>query len=198
MIKKMSLFLAKEVAINNERNDNQEIYAYGFEILINSLVSIILVLIIGLLKHDILNALIYLVVYCSIRICAGGYHANNNFTCILIFVLAYMFSFICVQMFNEPIVAFVIICMVVCIVALLAPVDTPENPILTCERKVLKKKATIRTVLVSILIFSNIIFELNLEISGSYAALTYLGIVLLAGEFKNRRYKDEKSKKEIV
>lgn len=101
-------------------------------------------------------------------------------------------------MFNEPIVAFVIICMVVCIVALLAPVDTPENPILTCERKVLKKKAIIRTVLVSILIFSNIIFELNLEISGSYAALTYLGIVLLAGEFKNRRYKDEKSKKEIV
>lgn len=198
MIKKISLFLAKEVALNDETNDNQEIYAYGFEIVINSLISIILVLIIGLLKHDVLNALIYLVVYCSIRICAGGYHANNNFTCILIFVLAYMFSFVCVQIFTEPIVAFTIICMVFCVVCFLAPVDTPENPILPCERKVLKKKAIIRTVLVSILILSNIVFELKLKISGSYAALSYIGIVLLAGELKNRRYKHEKNKKENI
>ena len=52
MIKRISMLLAQKIVLENNEKDNEDIYAYGLEIIINSLISIISVLAIGILQHN--------------------------------------------------------------------------------------------------------------------------------------------------
>lgn len=78
MIKRISMLLAQKIVLENNEKDNEDIYAYGLEIIINSLISIISVLAIGILQHNFWYTVIYLTTYCSIRLYAGGYHEYSN------------------------------------------------------------------------------------------------------------------------
>lgn len=185
MIKRISMLLAQKIVLENNEKDNEDIYAYGLEIIINSLISIISVLAIGILQHNFWYTVIYLTTYCSIRLYAGGYHAKNNFYCILIFVLAYMCSPIWNVLYCKFVTAFITLCIINLVVISWAPVDSLQNPILDSERLLLKKKAIGLTVIVSVLILCNVILRFSSHISGASVALTYIGIVVAVGKLKD-------------
>lgn len=50
------MLLAQKIVLENNEKDNEDIYAYGLEIIINSLISIISVLAIGILQHNSLTS----------------------------------------------------------------------------------------------------------------------------------------------
>lgn len=60
------------------------IYKYGFRILIDVVVDSAVLLLIGILLHQTLKCLIFMIVFSSVRMYSGGYHARTKPRCIMI------------------------------------------------------------------------------------------------------------------
>lgn len=71
-----------------------EVYRYGFEITISSLLNIILVLCCGLIIGDMLASVVYLFVFIFLRLFAGGYHATSYLRCNTVMVVAFLLTYV--------------------------------------------------------------------------------------------------------
>ena len=69
--------------------ENKEICSYGLEIFISTMISVCMVLFISIICSKLLEGIIYLIFYCSLRTYAGGYHAKSHRSCILTFIGMY-------------------------------------------------------------------------------------------------------------
>lgn len=65
--------------------DMVDIYKYGVEITISSIIGFILILIIGLIFKSLIQALIFYIIFIILRSFTGGYHASSYLKCNLIF-----------------------------------------------------------------------------------------------------------------
>ena len=74
----VSLFLCKKKVVKQEE---LEVYQYGFEVIFSTIVGIMLTLIVGLLYHKIWLSLLYNAIFSLLRQKTGGYHANTYLTC---------------------------------------------------------------------------------------------------------------------
>lgn len=70
--------LLKEGIISSEQ---EEIYIYGFELILSFLTCTTIILLIGLILGEIVNTLIFLLLFILIRRCAGGFHAKTHLQC---------------------------------------------------------------------------------------------------------------------
>lgn len=86
MITKLSHIIAdffiREKIISEEE---REIYEYGFELSISSVVGIIIVLAIGLISGKFWESIVFYIVFCFTRLFTGGFHAPNHLLCKLTF-----------------------------------------------------------------------------------------------------------------
>ena len=71
--------------------EQQSIYAYLFDYLIESLLYDIIVLIFGLLVHRFGITICYLLVTIPIRHFAGGFHANTRLGCTLLSYVRFLY-----------------------------------------------------------------------------------------------------------
>lgn len=119
--------------------DKFEIYKYGFELLISSLIGISLILIIGYLSNTFFDSLVFLVCFILLRQCTGGYHSKTYLSCNLSFITVYLI-FIYYRnyiMFSyEGLIISVIISLL--IIFLLAPMEH-KNKKMNKEKKTLHK-----------------------------------------------------------
>lgn len=60
------------------------IYVYGFQLLYSTIISITTMLLIALFTGYLLEGLIYLFIFISLRMTANGYHAKTYFRCFLL------------------------------------------------------------------------------------------------------------------
>lgn len=72
------------------RQEDRDIYVYGYQIIISSMFGIILVCILGVLLKSLPESLIFLVVFITTRQFYGGYHANTFFKCCVLFIFSYL------------------------------------------------------------------------------------------------------------
>lgn len=94
--KKITSFLYANNAIEKE---DIEIYNYTFETIIAFFINIFFILIIGWILDRFVCTTIFLLFYCPIRQFSGGYHAENYKSCLLIFILIYIFNYIILEKF---------------------------------------------------------------------------------------------------
>lgn len=80
-------FLCRKGVIKEE---DKELYIYGYQLLISSFIGIVLTLILGIVFRKPLETILYLVIFISTRQRCGGYHANHFLTCIISFLSAYL------------------------------------------------------------------------------------------------------------
>lgn len=73
------------------RENQKNTCRYGMELFIAMMVNFTIVLIVGLALGMIKEVLIYLFAWGSLRLFAGGRHASNHRSCIMIFTLAMLF-----------------------------------------------------------------------------------------------------------
>lgn len=74
-----------------------EVYRYGFELLVSTLVNVFVLIIIGIVTNSELQAVMYCIGFVVLRMFAGGYHATTHLRCILIFNS----SFLIVVIFDK-------------------------------------------------------------------------------------------------
>lgn len=86
MIAKLShiiadFFIRQKVVPEEQR----EVYEYGFELSISSVIGILIVLAIGFISRRFWESVVFYMVFCFTRLFTGGYHAPNHLLCKIIF-----------------------------------------------------------------------------------------------------------------
>lgn len=86
MIAKLSriiadFFICQKVVPEEQR----DIYEYGFELSISSVIGILIVLTIGLISGRFWESVVFYIVFCFTRLFTGGYHAPNHLLCKITF-----------------------------------------------------------------------------------------------------------------
>lgn len=95
----MIKYISKNIILNfiykncNLPTDMKEVYQYGIEITISSILNISLIIIISLLLGDIVSGIIFLMFFIPLRTYCGGYHATSYLRCNIVFSITYAMVF---------------------------------------------------------------------------------------------------------
>lgn len=130
-------------------------YAYGCELLVSDIISNIIVLVAALLMGRVVEMIIFLVVFSSIRVVSGGYHASSYKNCILVFCTSTIFIFLIAEWlvhrsFYGLILALTVVAELV--IFIFAPVDHPNRPLTKDEMIKYRKKTIVRVISSNVII----------------------------------------------
>lgn len=176
-------FVNKLVSSNLIKKEDIEIYSYGFKEMLFIILNLITTLVIGILFNKILEIIVFMITYISIRIYAGGYHARTKLKCYIFSVL--MLIIVCyilkTELLNNRLLIIISTIIASYIILSLAPVEDENKPLDKIEIKVYTKK-TIRNFIIILicllltLMFNKINFSFCIGISLlSNAAMLIIG-----------------------
>jgi accessory gene regulator B len=130
--------------------DDREIYIYGLELILNSLLVAGTIVTLGILLNRIVITIIFLTVFSSIRSYSGGYHANQYWKCYCVGCSAYLSVIIIV---NSTVVSQVkiesLIFLAVSYIMIfgIGPLNSEKNP---KTEKEMRKNSIISKILISV------------------------------------------------
>ena len=189
MIAKLSriiadFFIRQKVVPEEQR----EIYEYGFELSISSVIGILIVLAIGLVSGRFWESVVFYIVFCFTRLFTGGYHAPNHLLCKITFAGALVAVLAADWLLKEieSYYWFVLYFYSLVVVCWLAPIENP-NKELTKRQKV--KCKVISIVAMAVWLAVMFLFRyLNSELD-HMVALTLFCVTnfMLLGNHKERR-----------
>lgn len=187
---KITSFLFYKNYIDSNKYE-YEVYLYGFEVLIASILNILVTLTMGLLFDKFIHSIVFLACYCPIRQFSGGYHASSYKKCFLTFILVFLLTIFIDSNFDfiglKPIILLLSILnwLNIC---LLSPVEHTNNPLTGNEKNKYKRNAILNTTLVLLFITlsSNCIVTYEYFIYSSLA-LFWINIMIIIAIIKNRR-----------
>ena len=118
-------------------NSSEDIYQYGFEIMISTILTFILAVTCGILLKCVTASLIYFLIFAILRSICGGYHAKTYFQCNMIFICVTLFVIlayknVAIEQCSE--LHYCIIIFAVLITIFYAPVEN-KNKLLTIKQK---------------------------------------------------------------
>lgn len=94
MIERIALKITNFIFKNTELDSElYEVYKYGIEITISSLLNIVLIIAASIAVSDVISGVVFLTVFIPLRSFVGGYHAKTYFMCNALFLLTYLSVF---------------------------------------------------------------------------------------------------------
>ncbi len=119
-------FFIREKIFPEEQRD---IYEYGFELSISSVIGIFIVLAIGLVSGKFWESVVFYIVFCFTRLFTGGFHAPSYLLCKLVFAGVLVAVLLINWLFHgiEDYYWFVLYLYSLIIVCQFAPVDNPNK-----------------------------------------------------------------------
>jgi accessory gene regulator B len=142
----------KLVKLQIVKDEDRELYSYGFWQGGVFVFNFATVVVIGLLFNMLWQSLVFMVAYGLLRPVAGGYHARTQRSCyilsivLIIAVLCTLKWLPCSSLTNMT-----IFLPSACVVFLLAPVEDKNKPLDELEQLVYKKRSRIIVLLLSLL-----------------------------------------------
>ncbi|CEK36649.1 accessory gene regulator [[Clostridium] sordellii] len=189
MFKEISMKTTKLLIENNIIDqEDKNIYEYGFETLIYFTVNILIALIIGLIFGKLLNTIVFLICYCTIRQFSGGYHANSYGKCTLTFVFIYLVTIFISHNLNILKFKYILILISIInsfIIWNIAPLEHRNNPLSSNDKVHYKKISTKISILISIINILSLLFNiLQVYIVFSIYATFWISVLLIIGFYK--------------
>lgn len=186
-------YLIRNKIIESEKLD---IYIYGFEIMISTIVSILVGLVLGIVFSQLTETIVFLLIFVLLRSYCGGYHTDTYLKCNIVFavnitavmlILKFVSSYPFV--INVAVIAFALLT-----IAMLAPVENIYKPLTKSEKKSYKIKASFLTATISVIAF------ISLTVSEYYSlvigtALFSVSVSMIIENLKKGRVSYEKHKK---
>ncbi len=181
MIEKLvDKIINKQLEENTIPKEDVNIYRYGYILVCEVLINIIVASIIGVISGDWLLITLFLIIYIPLRSFCGGWHADKLWKCTiysnLIIVLMILSDEYVIKTFTS-IILLVLFIMCLVLVLYLAPIDTNSKPISVEERKVYKKKINI-IVLIHLIIFI-VMMSMNWNVIIYVIAFSYFTQVIM-------------------
>lgn len=156
MITRLSRFILKQTSsIVKVDSDMYDVYLYGIEISISSVLNIVLIILMGIVVHDIIAAVCFLAYVIPLRQFCGGYHASTYFRCNAIFVLTFLADYLVTKvityfgMGTELMEAILLLSLIP--VIMYAPVRNPHKEMDKAKREHCRKLGIVLSVTLSVL-----------------------------------------------
>lgn len=126
-----------------------KIYHYGFTVAIDTVVDMVVLFIIGILMKHLIATIIFILVFTTVRIYTGGYHARTRIACIGITGMSLIFNIVVSEFISKAGISFyyyiVVSVFSVLITYLKAPVKN-ENKILEDEEVIVYHRKSLMLV----------------------------------------------------
>ena len=134
-------FLLRKNVIKEEE---KEIYHYGYETLIYSIQQMMLILALGMIMNRKIETFTFLMVFVSMRKYTGGYHARSRLGCTFMTVVCYLMVLVLgewlMNMKNGCIILLFLVLLCVVIFSHYVPMEHPEKPLTKTQRRESRKK----------------------------------------------------------
>lgn len=166
--------------------EGKEVYVYGAELLISSLVEIVIVLAMSIFFGYFLETVIFLLFFCTLRSKAGGIHAPNYLLCTLIFSSIYLIFCLWLRPIKLIYQVIFIACSSVAIFVL-APVEDRNKKLGEKRKKRLKTSSRLiciaEIIVYVLMLMSGVSRQISTMISLSFLTA---GVFVLLGHLKNK------------
>jgi len=126
------------------KDDDREIYQYGFEQVFSSLLNIATMLLLGIILGKIYQSLVLILSFMALRSYSGGYHANTPLHCYLLTVMSIsaalsIMKFITIDRF----ICLGLLILSSVVILLLSPIGSKNKPLDEIEKIIYRKKTII-------------------------------------------------------
>lgn len=188
MISKLASKVVKRLIDNSAIADTeQELYVYGFFILISQILYFTLTMIFGVLLDIVLESVIFYVAFQFIRRYAGGIHASSELKCEIATTTSIFLCLLCTKLcetnnIQKPILVLTSIATV--FIFVFCPLDTPEKPLTKEECKYFRKISWVILLLIMLTICIGWYFKLEFLIYPCCMGLILESILLVLGKIK--------------
>lgn len=161
-------FLVSKKVINENES---EIYIYGYETFFSGVIDLIITLILGILFRRLIASIVFFVMFVSVRMYTGGYHADSYLKCKMIFIGIVM-SVLGISYIKFPLyTVFLIISLFLITIYRLCPIENPNKPLSEQQKRKYRKIGLLYSILWSI---AAII---------TYFNITHISMAIVSSEF---------------
>lgn len=181
---KISDLLIRKSVIDSE---DQELYVYGFFILLSQILYFIIAVIFGIIFNVLLQSVVFYIAFQFIRKYAGGYHASTEGRCEIMSALSILACIVMIWLsrsYDFSLLLFCISLVAVLVIAVLCPLDTPEKPLSNKELKYFRKISWLILFIIAALIVVSYIFGWSYIFSPCCMSLILESILIIAGKIK--------------
>lgn len=188
MINNLSAQLTNRLIAKGTISENeQELYCYGFFILLSQLLYFILAAVFGLILGCFFESVIFYIAFQFIRRYAGGYHAKTETRCEIMSAISIIACIVVIQMsttYNFNIVLLCLAAVATIFIAVLSPLDTPEKPLSEKEFRYFRKISWIILFALATAIVISYFVGFSVVFVSCSMSLILESILLVAGKIK--------------
>ncbi len=130
-------FLKSSEAIECDEN-NLDIYKYGIEITLSTILNILIILILSLIYGSFFTGIIFLLVFIPLRKFTGGYHADTYMKCNIVFAILYTSVFWLTKIlykYTDVHIIEAILAISFIVVYIFSPIENPHKPLDSDEKR---------------------------------------------------------------
>lgn len=189
MIARMSRKVA-HLFIKNKiiENDDQEIYAYSFEILIATIINFVVIIVLAIITKSTVATIFYLLGFLPLRAISGGFHAKTHFRCFIILFISYLLFILIAKIIEAAFITnatYISLVVSFFLVFILSPVEDKNKPLTDIEREKFKKTSRLSILVYSavIIIFTNL-FGGNIPILSLSLGILSVSLSLFASKVR--------------
>lgn len=193
MIEKIALLIVEmQIGIGTIKEKDIKVYQYGYILLIEVVLNIVLSLSVCALLGKINECIVFLCVFIPLRSFCGGYHASKAWQCILLSnfcIISFVLLAEIIALFNISIIWYLVIeiCLGV-IIIYFAPIESCNNKLTLVQRQYYKKYAQI--IIIIEILLGSCFFMLGYQkvldlILGAHMLQTVSLMIAMVAEIKN-------------
>ena len=182
MINKLSsLISSKFVEHNIISKSVKDVYMYGIEITISSIIGFVITCLIGLLFRMLMQTMLFYVIFILLRSMTGGYHAKTYLKCNFIYSIITLFIVTFSKAAYEMQISFGILTLLflpsIAIFIWIAPVENVNKPIKAEKRVYWKSISIVTSVLLYLL--SLLLYKRQHTLEATVIVITIFSVSVL-------------------
>lgn len=166
--------------------EDAEIYIYGINQILVSILNVSSALIIGLIFGAFFEIAVFMAAYIPLRTFAGGYHAKTPLRCYIFSVI--MLIVVSLGLKNLHIadwIYYAVLAVSILVVLVLSPVQDRNKPLDEIEHKVFKRRSALIATAELVICFSLWMMKLHSLFAAVVYSFAVLGFMLVAGKVKS-------------
>ena len=180
-------FILTLINKNIIKEEDKEIYSYGFNQILFIMLNFITILIIGISFNMLFETIIFMITYIPIRIYAGGYHARTQTKCYIfsVFMLILALYIIKLKLMSNILIIILLSIISSIIIISLAPVEDINKPLDEKETEIYKKRTIKNLIIILVFLIISLILNKRIITSCICVSLLFNSVMLLFGNILN-------------
>jgi accessory gene regulator B len=166
--------------------EDEEVYSYGMELLLSTAVNLAVAIIIAMITKSFLPCLVNLTAFLTLRVNAGGYHADTHLGCTMTLISTLLIFIFAEKNIPEAAMFYNSLIMLMfsnILIIMLSPVEHPNKPLNDELRKKLRNKSVLWAGIWTVFCIVFIIIDISICFYAASGVFT-IALAMIAEKFK--------------